>query len=55
MNPIINNFNQSYYCRVMYKLIVLFLISTLLISCEKNVFYQETKKIDGEKWMATTL
>ena len=53
MNPTINNFNQSYYCRVMYKLIFLFLISTLLISCEKNVFYQETKKINGEKWVAT--
>lgn len=37
----------------MYKLIVLILLSTFLISCEKNVFFQETQKIDGEKWLTT--
>jgi gliding motility-associated lipoprotein GldH len=35
----------------MYKLITLIILSILLISCEKNIFYQETRKIDGEKWL----
>lgn len=36
-----------------YLKIFLILFSTLLVSCEKNIFYQETKKIDGEKWSTT--
>jgi len=35
----------------MYKLLILFLISTLFISCEKNLFFQETQKIENEKWL----
>jgi gliding motility-associated lipoprotein GldH len=35
----------------MRKLFILLLLSFLLISCEKNVFFQDTKKIEGEKWM----
>ena len=37
----------------MHKFLILFLVSFALISCEKNIFYQETKKIDGEKWLTT--
>jgi len=29
------------------------LFSFLLTSCEKNIFYQDTRKIDGEKWLTT--
>ena len=27
------------------------LFSVILISCEKNIFFQETRKIDKEKWL----
>lgn len=53
MNSIVTNFNRLYYSRVMYKLIVLLLVSTLFVSCEKNIFFQETQKIEGEKWLTT--
>jgi gliding motility-associated lipoprotein GldH len=37
----------------MNKLIFLMLFSFFFVSCEKNVFFQETRKIDGEKWLTT--
>ena len=36
----------------MKKLFVFVLLSITLLSCEKNIFYQETQKIKGEKWTA---
>ncbi len=37
----------------MKKLFVFVLLSIVLISCEKNIFFQETQKIKGEKWTAS--
>ena len=37
----------------MKKIIFLILSVVILSSCEKNYFFQETKKIDGEKWLTT--
>lgn len=36
----------------MKKLVVFVLLSIALISCEKNIFFQETQKIKGELWTA---
>ncbi|MDP4292197.1 MAG: gliding motility lipoprotein GldH [Bacteroidota bacterium] len=35
----------------MRKTVFLFLLSVILVSCEKNIFFQENKKIEGEKWL----
>lgn len=37
----------------MNKLIYLMLFSFFLTSCEKNVFYQDTRRITDEKWLTT--
>lgn len=34
----------------MKKLVFFILLSITLVSCEKNIFFQETQKIKGEKW-----
>ena len=36
-----------------YIKIFLILFSSFFLSCGKNVFYQETRKINGEKWLST--